>query len=94
MLAEQIPVTIDCSGFDALTTCPPICWLNVPVFVQSVHDLIPLEFFAHNENQVMFSYRLQACAAGGRLFVSATARNSANGFCTLNCHRRGAKRHG
>ena len=77
MLAEQIPVTIDCSGFDALlTTCPlNLLALNVPVFVQSVHDLIPLEFFAHNENQVMFSHRLQACLPGGRLFVSeATAR--------------------
>ena len=77
MLEEQKPVTIDCGGFDALlTTCPlNLLALNVPVFVQSVHDLIPLEFFAHNENQLMFSHRLQACLPARRLFVSeATAR--------------------
>ena len=77
MLSTQKPVTVDLHGFDALlTTCPlNILPSGVPVFAQSVHDLIPLEYFAHNENQLMFSHRLQACLPARRLYVSnATAQ--------------------
>lgn len=76
MLSKQKPVTVELDGFDALlTTCPlNILPTGVPVFAQSVHDLIPLEYFAHNENQLMFSHRLQACLPARRLYVSnATA---------------------
>lgn len=75
-LAAQLPnlrpVRIDLRGFDALiTTCPlNIRPHNLPTFVQTIHDLIPLEYVAHNEDPLMFSHRLQACIPAHRLFVS------------------------
>ena len=77
MLDKQKPVCVDVSDFDVLlTSCP----LNLrplagPILVQTIHDLIPLEYFAHNEDQLMFTHRLQACLPARRLYVSeATAR--------------------
>ena len=70
------PVRIDLRDFDVLlTSCPlNLSPEHVPTFVQTVHDLIPLEFVAHNEDPLMFSHRLQACLPARRLFVSqATA---------------------
>ncbi len=76
MLDRQKPVRVDVSDFDVLlTSCP----LNLqplpgPILVQTIHDLIPLEYFAHNEDQLMFTHRLQACIPARRLYVSeATA---------------------
>lgn len=71
-MRHQKPVEVDFSGFDALlTTCPlNIIPKRLPIFIQSVHDLIPLEFVAHNEDPLMFSHRLQACLPAHRLFVS------------------------
>ena len=79
-LQTQQPVRIDLRGFDALiTTCPlNISPLNLPIFVQTIHDVIPLEFVAHNENPSMFSHRLQACMQARRLFVS---HSTANKYC-------------
>ena len=76
-LQTQQPVRIDLRGFDALiTTCPlNISPLNLPTFVQTIHDVIPLEFVAHNENPSMFSHRLQACIQSRRLFVSQSTAN-------------------
>ena len=76
-LKTQQPVRIDLRGFDALiTTCPlNISPRNLPIFVQTIHDLIPLEFVAHNENPSMFSHRLQACMQARRLFVSHSTAN-------------------
>ena len=80
-LAAQLPnlrpVCIDLSGFDALvTTCPlNIKPRNLPTFVQTIHDLIPLEYVAHNEDPLMFSHRLQACTSARRLFVSQSTAN-------------------
>ena len=76
-LKTQQPVRIDLRGFDALiTTCPlNISPRNLPIFVQTIHDLIPLEFVAHNENPSMFSHRLQACIPARRLFVSQSTAN-------------------
>lgn len=80
-LAAQLPslrpVRIDLRGFDALiTTCPlNIKPLNLPTFVQTIHDLIPLEYVAHNEDPLMFSHRLQACIPARRLFVSQSTAN-------------------
>ena len=76
-LKRQKPVEVDFRGFDALlTTCPlNIRPRNLPVFIQSVHDLIPLEFVATSDDPLMFSHRLQACLPARRLFVSqSTAR--------------------
>ena len=80
-LAAQLPnlrpVCIDLRGFDALvTTCPlNIKPYNLPTFVQTIHDLIPLEYVAHNEDPLMFSHRLQACISARRLFVSQSTAN-------------------
>ena len=80
-LAAQLPnlrpVRIDLRGFDALiTTCPlNIKPRNLSTFVQTIHDLIPLEYVAHNEDPLMFSHRLQACIPARRLFVSQSTAN-------------------
>ena len=80
-LAAQLPtlrpVRINLLGFDALiTTCPlNITPRNLPTFVQTIHDLIPLEYVAHNEDPLMFSHRLQACMPARRLYVSQSTAN-------------------
>ena len=76
-LRTQRPVRMDLRGFDALiTTCPlNISPQNLPTFVQTIHDLIPLEFVAHNEDPSMFSHRLQACIPARKLFVSKSTAN-------------------
>ena len=74
------PVEIDLRNFDALvTTCPlNILPKHLPIFVQTVHDLIPLEYVAHNEDPLMFSHRLQACLPARRLFVSDSTASKYN----------------
>ena len=80
-LAAKLPrlqsVRIDLDGFDALiTTCPiNIQPLNLPRFVQTIHDLIPLEYVPQNEDQLIFSHRLQACMLSRRMFVSQSTAN-------------------
>ena len=80
-LASQLPnlrpVCIDLREFDALiTTCPlNIKPHNISTFVQTIHDLIPLEYVAHNEDPLMFSHRLQACMPAHRLYVSQSTEN-------------------
>ncbi|QNJ18461.1 putative alpha-glycosyltransferase/ family 4 [Synechococcus sp. A18-25c] len=80
-LAAQLPklrpVRIDLRGFDTLiTTCPlNISPHNLRTFVQTIHDLIPLEYVAHNEDPLMFSHRLQSCLPARRLFVSQSTAN-------------------
>ena len=83
-LAAQLPnlrpVCIDLREFDALiTTCPlNIRPQNLPTFVQTIHDLIPLEYVAHNEDPLMFSHRLQACMPARKLYVSKSTENKFN----------------
>ena len=43
--------------------------------MQTIHDLIPLEYVAHNEDPLMFSHRLQACMPAHRLYVSQSTEN-------------------
>ncbi len=80
-LASQLPnlrpVSIDLREFDALiTTCPlNIKPHNISTVVQTIHDLIPLEYVAHNEDPLMFSHRLQACMSAHRLYVSKSTAN-------------------
>ena len=71
-LKSQRPVRIDLNGFDTLiTTCPlNICPKNLHTFVQTIHDLIPLEYAAANQDPLNFSHRLQACIPARRIFVS------------------------
>ena len=85
-LAAKLPrfqsVRIDLDGFDALiTTCPiNIKPLNLPRFVQSIHDLIPLEYVPQNEDQLIFSHRLQACMSARKLFSSRATSNKFNAY--------------
>ena len=85
-LAAQLPklrpVRIDLREFDALiTTCPlNIRPDNLATFVQTIHDLIPLEYVAHNEDPLMFSHRLQACLPAHRLFVSKSSEVKYNSY--------------
>lgn len=77
-LKHQRPVEIDLSDFDILlTSCPLNLWpRHISIFVQTIHDLIPLEFIT--EDPVAFSHRLQACLPARRLFVS---RSTAIKYC-------------
>ena len=66
------PVIIDLIGFDAFITCCPLNLQpkNTPTFIQTVHDLIALEYAPHNENMRQFTHRLQACLPAKRIHVS------------------------
>ena len=68
------PVSIDLQGFDAFITCCPLNLKprNIPVFIQTVHDLIALEYAPHNENMRQFTHRLQACLPAKRIHVSSS----------------------
>ena len=72
LLKSQKPVKIDLRGFDAfITSCPlNIKPVNIPIFIQTIHDLIALEYAPHNENMLQFSHRLQACLPSRRIYVS------------------------
>ncbi len=72
-LKKQLkPVSIDLQGFDAFITCCPLNLRpkNTPTFIQTVHDLIALEYAPHNENMRQFTHRLQACLPAQRIHVS------------------------
>ena len=91
-LAAKLPrlqsVRIDLDGFDALiTTCPiNIQPLNLPRFVQTIHDLIPLEYVPQNEDQLIFSHRLQACMLSRRMFVSQSTANKYAAYIRVALH--------
>jgi glycosyltransferase involved in cell wall biosynthesis len=63
-------------GFDGLVcTCP----INLETshgrfLVQTIHDLIPLEYVPTSDDAVTFSRRLKACASSARLYVSDSTR--------------------
>ena len=69
---QRKPVSIDLKGFDAFITCCPLNLKprNIPIFIQTVHDLIALEYAPHNENMRQFTHRLQACLPAQRIHVS------------------------
>ena len=75
--------TIDLTGFDAfITTCPlNIKPTNANVFIQTIHDLIPLEYAQTSDAARIFARRLQACLPARKLFVSeSTAYKYAKAF--------------
>ena len=71
---QRKPVILDLDGFDAFITCCPLNLQprNTSVFVQTVHDLIALEYAPHNENMRQFTHRLQACLPAQRIHVSTS----------------------
>ena len=68
---------LDLKGFDGLVcTCPiNIKARHARFLVQTIHDLIPLEYVPTSDDAVTFSRRLRACASSARLFVSDSTRN-------------------
>jgi len=69
-------VCLKLRSFDALITTCPINLMDdgrTPV-LQSIHDLIPIEFARHGESPVAFTRRLQASLGQGRLFMSKTSQ--------------------
>ena len=76
------PLRIDLNGFDGLiTTCPlNIKAANINFSLQTVHDLIPLEYYPTSDRQSIFSQRLQHCANSARIFVSTSTKNKYNRY--------------
>jgi glycosyltransferase involved in cell wall biosynthesis len=71
------PVMLDLNGFDGLITTAP---MNLHVkgpgcFVQTVHDLIPLEYVSTTDNVGVFSQRMTSTIPARKLFVSKSAEN-------------------
>lgn len=64
------------NDFDCLvTTCP----LNLSTVekgrcLQTIHDLIPLEYVPHLDNVANFAHRLANCVSSRKLFVSSVTR--------------------
>jgi glycosyltransferase involved in cell wall biosynthesis len=70
------PIAVELEPFDGLiSTCPlhlRTCG-NGP-FIQTIHDLIPLEYMQTTDHAGAFSRRLESCLATGRLFVSSSTQ--------------------
>ena len=71
---------IDLSGFDGLITTSPLNLqpLNAPLFLQTVHDLIPLEYGRTRDHLPSFSRRLLATTKARRIYVSQDAEQKFN----------------
>lgn len=79
------PIRIDLDEFDGLVTTCPLHLSCDPgkAFVQTVHDLIPLEYVQTTDHAGAFSRRLESCLAANRVFVSsATERKYGTGYGT------------
>ncbi len=68
------PLVIDLHGFNGfISTCPlNIVARGVHFTLQTVHDVIPLEFVQTSDQQAVFLRRLERCADTARLFMSAS----------------------
>ncbi len=80
LLAEKIdskPLELDLIGYDGMiSTCPLyIKALNTKFNVQTIHDLIPLEYFPTADRPSIFAQRLQRCSDSARIFVSTATKN-------------------
>ncbi len=74
------PLRINLEGFHGLiTTCPlHIQPTNPMLFIQTVHDIIPLEYVQTTDHVAGFARRLHSCSKAVRLFVSETTRHKFN----------------
>jgi len=68
------PIQIHLGDFDGLVTTCPLHLSCEPgkAFVQTIHDLIPLEYVQTTDHAGAFSRRLESCLEANRLFVSAS----------------------
>ena len=71
---------IDLNGFDGFITTSPLNLqpLNTPLFLQTVHDLIPLEYGRTLDHLPSFSSRLLATINARRIYVSEDAEQKYN----------------
>ena len=71
---------IDLNGFDGFITTSPLNLqpLNTPLFLQTVHDLIPLEYGRTLDHLPSFSRRLLATISARRIYVSKDAEQKFN----------------
>ena len=74
------PLRIDLRGFDGFITTSPLNVrpLNTKMFVQTVHDLIPIDYQRTKDHLPCFTIRLQAAAPAKRLFISKDAKQQYN----------------
>ena len=78
LAANPRPLPIDLGNqFDGLiTTCPlNLSTENHGCLVQTVHDLIPLEYVPHLDHVALFGQRLASSVAARKLFVSEATRH-------------------
>ena len=71
------PIQLQLGDFDGLvTTCPlHLSCDEGKAFVQTIHDLIPLEYVQTTDHAGAFSRRLESCLAANRLFVSSSTQH-------------------
>ena len=71
---------IELNGFDGFITTSPLNLqpLNTPLFLQTVHDLIPLEYGRTLDHIPSFSRRLLATTSARRIYVSEDAEQKFN----------------
>lgn len=74
------PIRLDLGDFDGLITTCPLHLSCDPgkSFVQTIHDLIPLEYVQTTDHAGAFSRRLESCLAANRLFVSGSTQRKYN----------------
>lgn len=72
---KALPVELG-QDFDGLiTTCPlNVCAKDKSCFLQTVHDLIPLEYVPHLDHVALFGQRLASAVPSQKLYVSAATR--------------------
>ena len=70
------PITVELDGFDGLiSTCPlHLRTGGQQPFIQTIHDLIPMEYAQTYDHAGVFSRRLESCLTTGRLFVSSSTQ--------------------
>ena len=82
ILRIKSPVKIDLKNFDIfITTCPlNIRPINIESYIQTIHDLIPLEHAPYPYMDSVFLNRLNETLNSKRLFISKTTKSKYNLF--------------
>ena len=82
------PLSVRLGDYDALiTTCPLHLAVEGPKpCLQTIHDLIPLEYAQHLDHAGAFSKRLESCLHSNRLYVSQATREKFTGVFGLQEH--------
>lgn len=75
-------IQLQAQGFDAFITTAPLAIESTQTrtTLQTVHDVIPLEYARTYEQVRCFTRRLQACDSASRLFVSGATQKKYNTF--------------